>query len=103
VRDKTNDFCCWTIRGSNPVASFECPQAEAKRKKSGQQAEVVVYFESFEWLRRKQKEGNASTAKRAFDFLTKLHRPDQGGTREGFLRLNDAYDWAIAAFPNAAA
>jgi hypothetical protein len=40
--------------------------------------------------------------KRAFDVLTKRHQPDQGGTHEGFLRLNDAYYRAMAAFRHAA-
>ena len=39
----------------------------------------------------------------AFDFLTKRHQPDPGGTHEGFLRLKDAYDRAMAAFRHAAA
>jgi hypothetical protein len=33
--------------------------------------------------------------------LTKRHQPDQGGTHEGFLRLKDAYDRAMAAFRHA--
>ena len=64
---------------------------------------MVLYRESFEWRSHKQTEGNARTAKRAFDFLTKRHRPDQGGTHEGFLRLKDAYDRAMAALRHAAA
>ena len=38
-----------------------------------------------------------------FDFLTKCNQPDQGGTHEGFLRLKDSYDRAMAAFRHAAA
>jgi hypothetical protein len=48
-------------------------------------------------------EENARAAKRAFDFLTKRHQRDQGGTHEGFLRLKDAYDQTMAAFRHAAA
>ena len=82
----------WSIRGSNPVASFGCPQAEAERKKRGQQAEELLYWESFEWLRHQPTEENPRAAKRAFDFLTKRSHPDQAGTHEGFLRLKDSYD-----------
>jgi hypothetical protein len=35
-------------------------------------------------------------------FLIKRHQPDQGGTHEGFLRLNDAYDRAMTGFRHAA-
>jgi hypothetical protein len=66
------------------------PQAEAERKKRGQQAEKVLYWESFERLRHHLTEENARAAKWAFDFLVKRHQPDQGGTDEGFLRLKDA-------------
>jgi hypothetical protein len=63
----------------------------------------VLYWESSEWLRHQPTEENATTTKRAFDFLTKRHQPDQGGTHDGFLRLKDAYDRAMAAFRHAAA
>jgi hypothetical protein len=82
---------------------FRVTQAQAERKKRGQQAEEVPYWESFEWLRHQPTAENARTTKRAFDVLTKRHLPDQDGTHEGFPRLNDAYDRAMAAFRHAAA
>jgi hypothetical protein len=78
-------------------------QAEAERRRRGQQAEEAAYWHTFERLRRQPTEENARAAKRAFVFLVKRHHPDQGGTHEGFLRLKDAYDRAIAVFRHAAA
>jgi hypothetical protein len=46
-------------------------------------------------------EQNVRAAERAFDFLTKRHQPNQGGTDEGLQRLKDAYDRAMAAFGTA--
>jgi hypothetical protein len=54
-------------------------------------------------LRRQPMEENVRAAKRAFDFLTTRHQPNQGGTDEGFLRLKDADDRAMAAFRHGAA
>ncbi len=78
-------------------------QAEAERRRREQQAEEAVYWQCFERLRRHPTEENARAAKRAFLFLAKRHHPDQGGTHEGFLRLKDAYDRAMASFRHAAA
>jgi hypothetical protein len=78
-------------------------QAEAERRRREQQAEEAVYWQSFERLRRHPREENARAAKRAFLFLAKRHHPDQGGTHDGFLRVKDAYDRAMAAFRHAAA
>jgi len=78
-------------------------QAEAERKKREQQAEEAAYWQSFERLRRHSTEANARAAKQAFIILAKRHHPDQGGTHEGFLRLKDAYDRALAAWRRAAA
>lgn len=75
----------------------------AERKKCGQQAEEVQYWESLERLRHHPTEENARAAKRALDFLAQRHQPDQGGTDEGLLRLEDASDRAMAAFRHAAA
>ena len=84
------------------MASFGCPQAKAERKQRGQQAEELLYWESFERLRHQPTEENPRAAKRAFDFLTKRSHPDQGGTHEGFLRLKDSADRGLAAFRHAA-
>jgi hypothetical protein len=78
-------------------------QAEAARMKREQQAEETLYWQSFERLRRHPTDHNAKEAKRAFLFLAKRHHPDQGGTHDGFLRLKDAYDRAIAVWKRAAA
>jgi aspartate-semialdehyde dehydrogenase len=73
-------------------------QAEAKRRKREQQAEEGMYWQSFERLRRHPTEENARAAKRAFLFLAKRHHPDQGGSHDGFLRVKDAYDRALAVW-----
>jgi hypothetical protein len=78
-------------------------EAEAERMRCEQQTEEAAYWQTFERLRRYPTEENARAAKRAFVFLAKRHHPDQGGTHEGFLRLKDAYDRAIAVFRHAAA
>jgi hypothetical protein len=78
-------------------------QTEAERRRRDQQAEEAVYWQSFEQLRRLPTEENAKAAKRAFVFLAKRHHPDQGGTHEGFLRLKDAYDRAMAIWRRVAA
>jgi hypothetical protein len=67
----------------------------------GTRVKEVLHWESFEWLRHQPSEEYARTTKRAFDFLTRRQQPDQGGTHEGFLRLKDAYDRAMAAFRHA--
>lgn len=77
--------------------------AEAERKKREQQAEEMHLWQSFERLRRNPSEENARDAKRAFLFLAKRHHPDQGGTHDGFLRVKDAYDRALAIWRRAAA
>ncbi len=78
-------------------------RAEAERRKREQQAEEALYWQSFEQLRRHPTEENASAAKRAFLFLAKRHHPDQGGSHEGFLRVKEAYDRALAVWRRAAA
>jgi hypothetical protein len=78
-------------------------RAEAERKKREQQAEEALHWQSFEQLRRHPTEENARTAKRAYLFLAKRHHPDQGGSHEGFLRLKDAYDRALALWRRIAA
>jgi hypothetical protein len=78
-------------------------RAEAERKKREQQAEESSYWQTFDQLRRYPTEENAQTAKRAFLFLAKRHHPDQGGTHDGFLRLKNAYDRALAAWRRVAA
>jgi hypothetical protein len=77
--------------------------AEAERRKRERQAEEAAHWQSFERLRRQPTEENAKAAKRAFLFLAKRHHPDQGGTHDGFLRLKDSYDRALAAWRRAAA
>lgn len=77
--------------------------AEAERRKREQQAEEAIHWQSFERFRRQPTEENARAAKRAFLFLAKRHHPDQGGTHDGFLRLKDAYDRALAVWHRAAA
>lgn len=73
-------------------------KADAERKRREQQAEEAGYWRSFEQLRRHPTEENAKAAKRAFLFLAKRHHPDQGGSHDGFLRLKDAYDRALAVW-----
>jgi hypothetical protein len=78
-------------------------RAEAERRKREQHAEEALYWQSFERLRRQPTEENAKEAKRAFLFLAKRHHPDQGGSHDGFLRLKDAYDRALAVWRRHAA
>jgi hypothetical protein len=78
-------------------------RAEAERRKREQQAEEKVYWQSFEELRRNPTEENARSARRAFLFLAKRHHPDQGGSHDGFLRVKNAYDRALAAWQLVAA
>jgi hypothetical protein len=78
-------------------------KAEAKRRKREQQAEEATYWQSFERLRRYPTEENARAAKRAFLFLAKRYHPDQGGSHDGFLRVKDAYDRALAVWRHVAA
>lgn len=73
-------------------------QAEADRRKREQEAEEALYWQSFERLRHNPTEENAKAAKRAFLFLAKRHHPDTGGTHQGFLRVKDAYDRAVAVW-----
>ncbi len=77
--------------------------AESQRRKREQQAEEAANWQTFERLRRFPTEDNAQVAKRAFRFLAKLHHPDQGGSHDGFLRLKDAYDRALAVWQRVAA
>src|SRR5262249_22708602 len=77
-------------------------RAEAERRKREQQAEESLHWQNFERLRRNPTEENARAAKRAFLFLAKRHHPDQGGSHDGFLRVKDAYDRALAAWRRAA-
>jgi hypothetical protein len=78
-------------------------RADAERRKRGQQAEEALYWQSFDRLRRQPTEENVRQAKRAFLFLAKRHHPDQGGSHDGFLRLKDAYDRALAVWRRVAA
>jgi hypothetical protein len=78
-------------------------RAEAVRRKREQQVEEALYWQSFDRLRRQPTEENARQAKRAFLFLAKRHHPDQGGSHDGFLRLKDAYDRALAVWRRVAA
>jgi hypothetical protein len=78
-------------------------QADAERRKREQRAEEALYWQSFEQLRRHPTEENAREAKRAFLFLAKRHHPDQGGSHDGFLRVKDAYDRALAVWRRIAA
>jgi hypothetical protein len=77
-------------------------RAESERTKREQQAEEVIYWQSFEQLRRHPTQENASAAKRAFLFLAKRHHPDKGGTQHDFVRLKDTYDRALAVWRRAA-
>lgn len=77
--------------------------AEAERKNREQQAEEAAHWQSFERLRRQPTEENATAARRAFLFPAKRHHPDQGGSHDGFLRVKDAYDRAIAVWRRIAA
>ncbi len=78
-------------------------RAETERRKREQQAEEAAYWQSFERLRRQPTEENAREAKRAFLLLAKRHHPDQGGSHDGFLRVKDAYDRALAVWRRVAA
>jgi hypothetical protein len=78
-------------------------RAESERRKREQQAEEALHWQTFERLRRQPTEENARAAKRAFLILAKRHHPDQGGSHDGFLRLKDTYDRALAAWRRVAA
>ena len=73
-------------------------RAESERRKREQQAEEALHWQTFDRLRRQPTEENARAAKRAFLILAKRHHPDQGGSHDGFLRLKDTYDRALAAW-----
>jgi hypothetical protein len=75
--------------------------AEAERKKRELAIEEAAHWQAIERLRRSPTEENARTAKRAFLWLAKRHHPDQGGSHQGFLRVKDAYDRALAAWRRA--
>jgi hypothetical protein len=77
--------------------------AEAERQKRQQQAEELVYWQTFDQLRRSPAEENAKAAKRAYLFLAKRYHPDQGGSHNDFLRVKDAYDRANAVWRRMAA
>jgi hypothetical protein len=78
-------------------------RAEAERRKREQQSNEVIYWQTFERLRRDPTEENAKAAKRAFLFLAKRHHPDQGGSHHDFVRVKDAYDRALAVWRRIAA
>ena len=59
--------------------------AEAERKKREQQAEEVVYWQSFKRLCRQPTQENATVARRAFLFLARRHHPDTGRHTSRFL------------------
>lgn len=77
--------------------------AEAERKKRELAIEEAKHWQAIERLRRFPTQENAKAAKRAFLWLAKRHHPDQGGTHQGFLRVKDAYDRALAAWHQVAA
>ena len=77
--------------------------AEAERKKRELAIEEATHWQAIERLRRFPTQENAKAAKRAFLWLAKRHHPDQGGTHQGFLRVKDAYDRALAAWHRVAA
>jgi hypothetical protein len=77
--------------------------AESERKTRKPAIEEKAHWQAVEWLRRQPTEENAKAAKRAFVWLAKRHHPDQGGTHQGFLRVKDAYDRALAAWRRTAA
>jgi hypothetical protein len=76
-------------------------KAEAERRMREQQAEEALHWQSFDRLRRHPTEENAGAAKRAFRLLAMRHHPDQGGSHDGFLRVKDAYDRALAVWRRA--
>jgi hypothetical protein len=73
-------------------------QVEVRRREREKQAEESHHWQAFRQLLRHPTEENAKVARSAFLFLAKRHHPDQGGTHDGFLRLKDAYDRALAAW-----
>jgi hypothetical protein len=77
-------------------------RSEAERRKRAVKAEETPHWQSLERLRRSPTEENARAAKRAFLFLAKRHHPDQGGSHDGFLRLKDTNDRALAVWRIAA-
>jgi hypothetical protein len=72
--------------------------AEADRARRAQLAEEMTHWLEFYSWRRNLSEENARAAQRAFYALAKRPHPDQGGTHQGFLRLKEAYDRALAAY-----
>ena len=56
----------------------------------------MLYWQSFERLRRYSTEENAKAAKRTYLFLAKRYHPDQGGNHHAFLRAKDTYDRGVA-------
>ena len=77
--------------------------AEAERKTRELAIEEKAHWQAIERLRGHPTEENAKAAKRAFVWLAKRHHPDQGGTHQGFLRVKEAYDRALAAWRRTAA
>jgi hypothetical protein len=78
-------------------------KAEAERKRRELEIEEAAHRQAIDRLRRHPTEENAKAAKRAFIWLAMRHHPDQCGSHQGFLRVKDAYDRALAAWRRYAA
>jgi hypothetical protein len=72
-------------------------KADVERKRRELEIEEGAQWQAIDRLRRHPTDENAKAAKRAFIWLAKRHHPDQGGSHQGFLRVKDAYDRALAA------
>jgi hypothetical protein len=77
--------------------------AAAERKNRELAIQEATHWQAIERLRRYPTEENARTTERAFLWLAKRHHPDQGTSHQGFLRVKDPYDRALAAWRRAAA
>jgi hypothetical protein len=78
-------------------------KADVERKRRELEIEEAAYWQAIDRLHLHPTDENAKAAKRAFIWLAKRHHPDQGGSHQGFLRVTDAYDRALAAWRRAAA
>jgi hypothetical protein len=78
-------------------------KAHVESKRRELEIEEAAHWQAIDRLRRHPADENAKAAKRAYIWLAKRHHPDQGGSHQGFLRVKDAYDRALAAWRREAA
>ena len=86
---------------SHTTHANECsavPPPGTRNQERQRIAEEASHWQAIERLRREPTEENARSGTRVFLWLAKRHRPDQGGTNQGFLRVKDDCDLALAAW-----